>query len=497
MDNKTVCLKVWLVPVCLISLIVLSLYFICWLVPPVQASLLVLTTPDKTGDNTILPGIILNPTSGPKGSTVVITGTNFESNSSGKVWFDKHQNWLFEDDEPSASVLINDDGTFAEEISLTVPDVSPGTYYVLADIPVEKVIEAKAEFTVTKPMLTINPTATISPPFTWFHPSATYIKEMFIYPDTGIPTTIVTITGRGFQPNVLGLVWFDIHPDSIFNDDEPSYQFSTTAEGTFPEGICLTVPDVPPGKYYILADAPIEASMDLTHAPIEEVIEAKAEFTVEPVVTDGTTPPPVTPVKGQMFITPDNGVSGTTIFISGNNFPSNADARVWFDSNNNMVYDSDEPLKEFITNEYGGFYSVTLKVPPVSDAIYLIGISTPDGSILGDFKLFEVIQPQPPPMTENNPLLWVEIFVPVVIVGAVSTLTVKNRLDKKNTEKTEAKFKNGEVTIKVSNVKGKVEIKPDTPLKADKAIGVRLVQDSGKQTIKVKGRLILDVKEKK
>jgi hypothetical protein len=101
----------------------------------------------------------------------------------------------------------------------------------------------------------------------------------------------------------------------------------------------------------------------------------------------------------------------------------------------------------------------------------------------------------------NTPhFIWPWPLAPIVIIVVVvagGTILAKNQLDKKSKEKTNEKFKNGDIAIKVQNIIGKIQIKSETPFKADKAINVRLRQGPVRQSIKKKGTSFLDGKEEK
>jgi hypothetical protein len=84
----------------------------------------------------------------------------------------------------------------------------------------------------------------------------------------------------------------------------------------------------------------------------------------------------------------------------------------------------------------------------------------------------------------------------VVIVG-VTSLIIKNQLIKSKTEKTIEQFEKQGVSLKITNTAGQSLVNPDTPLKADIAIDVRLTGDVSQQSVNVEGPLLRDGKEAK
>ena len=57
----------------------------------------------------------------------------------------------------------------------------------------------------------------------------------------------------------------------------------------------------------------------------------------------------------EITIHPASGVAGSNVTIKGIGCISNTAAIVWFDSNNNTVYDNDEPSRSFTTSSDGSF----------------------------------------------------------------------------------------------------------------------------------------------
>jgi hypothetical protein len=198
---------------------------------------------------------------------------------------------------------------------------------------------------------------------------------------------------------------------------------------------------------------------------------------------------------GHTNITPVSGQPGTTITISFTGFMLVTVVQTWFDIDGDSALDVDEPSVLFdisydpnsFTNYPG---SVELIVPDVSAGDYHIYVDIPiDLAVEFEFDFHVTGFP-----LAN--LLWIICGVVLVIIS-VSILVIKKQLTKKKVKKTKEKFEKGEISLKLSNTKGKVRILSATPFRMDKAISIRLTRKSGKQSIKVEGPLLRDRKEGK
>src|SRR5256712_200336 len=110
---------------------------------PASAQFSVMTTPVAT--------ISLNPTSGPTGTTVNISGSNFAANSGITISYDNST-------IATNPVIITTDSTGSFAGSITVPTSSgAGTHTVKAADASSN--SASASFTVTTPAITLNPTS--------------------------------------------------------------------------------------------------------------------------------------------------------------------------------------------------------------------------------------------------------------------------------------------------------------------------------------------------
>jgi hypothetical protein len=204
----------------------------------------------------------------------------------------------------------------------------------------------------------------------------------------------------------------------------------------------------------------------------------------------------VTP--SNITIPPTYGFPGSNLTIAGAGFLPNTNTVVWFDTNGTNARDPGEPSRSFNTTNNGSFPAgISLTIPSVPPGNYKVLIDSPAGGNIEawiPYMVMDLTTTPPNPVFSSSWLLII-IIVLVVLVAASGGLLVKVWLDSKSIEKTNEKLKNGEIAIKVRNITSKIQIKSDTLFKADSAISVRIKQDSGKQSIKKKGKSLLAGKE--
>lgn len=367
------------------------------------------------------PVLSLSPLGGPAGTELAVSGSGFGTNSSGYVWFDVNGNGIKEENEPKVDVNTNGSGGFSA--TLTVPSVAPGYYLIRVDLPSGEPIEAEAFFKLTAPVLTLGITS--GPPgmavivtghyfapgksgWVWFDtnnnytrldedepamrvtadsvgglraslivpnvtsgaypiradlPEGGYVEAWTTFtavpvinlaPSSGLPGTLITVTGSGFMPGGEVLVWFDANRNGTKDNGEPS---TTVPSGSYGKIIAsLTVPaaGLSPGAY------PVRAGLSANEAL------AKANFTV----------------KGPaLSLSPNKGIPGTTVTVTGSRFPANTPGWVWFDTNGNYERDSGEFYKKVTANGYGKF-TVSLTIPSITAGVYYIRADLPEGSLI-------------------------------------------------------------------------------------------------------------------
>jgi hypothetical protein len=298
-----------------------GIYFIradVWPGGPVEASAPFLVTVPPP------PSIILSPTSGVPGIAVTVNGTAFTVGANGTVWFDSDGDGLFDAGEPSASVTAVT-GNFS--ISLTVPAVPVGAYFIRADVPLGLPWEVSATFTRLGPTIALAPIS-------------------------GGIGTIVTVNGTGFTVGATGLVWFDTDHDGAYDPGEPIVPVPPALAGNF----SVTLPPVPaavaPGAYFIRADVPGGLPW-----------EALATFTrLAPAIT----------------LTPTSGGPGTNVTVAGVGFTVGATGRVWFDTDHDGVFDVGEPEVPATAGAGGVIPPLpVLTVPAVPPGPYFIRADVP------------------------------------------------------------------------------------------------------------------------
>lgn len=77
--------------------------------------------------------ITIGLSSGPPGTAIIISGSDFAPNESGWAWFDTNKNYTKDVEEPAMWVTPDENGEF--KATLTIPNVAPDSYPVLVDLP--------------------------------------------------------------------------------------------------------------------------------------------------------------------------------------------------------------------------------------------------------------------------------------------------------------------------------------------------------------------------
>lgn len=266
--------------------------------------------------------ILLSINSGIPGVTTFITGSGFDANTAGTIWFDTNDNGVWDEGEPSTGVNTDEDGAISLLTSLTVPSASTGSYTVRADIGG---IGATASFTITASGIIANPLN-----------GTNRVGNGF------------TVTGSGFAPSTSFKLFIDRNGNGVF-DEAMSHDDTTSASGTvLVKG--MSWPSSPTGVYNVLLDLGKNGTID-----------ASASIVITPSIYVGT------PVNNP----------GSNIGMNIDGFGANATGYVWFDTNGNGVWDEDENRVPVTTSDAGTVTTPGLYVPAVTPGVYQVCADIP------------------------------------------------------------------------------------------------------------------------
>src|SRR5256712_7531928 len=250
-----------------------------------------------TVTTTPVPAISLNPTSGPTGTTVNISGSNFAANSGITISYDNAGIAT-----TPTTITTTSTGSFTG--SITIPSSSAaGTHTVKATDASAN--SASASFTVT--------TGTITP-------------TISLNPSSGPVGTTVTVSGSGFASNsgisiTYGGTAITTNPTTI----------TTDSTGSFAGSITVTPSSL--GTHTVKAT---DASSN----------SASAQFTVTPAIS----------------LSPSSGSAGTSVTVTGNSFSPSSHVTISFDG----TRVSTTPGK--IKTDGSGKFSASFTVPTSSAA---------------------------------------------------------------------------------------------------------------------------------
>ncbi|OPY56003.1 MAG: IPT/TIG domain protein [Pelotomaculum sp. PtaU1.Bin035] len=282
------------------------------------------------------PNITIGLGSGPPGTPVIISGTDFAANASGWIWFDKNKDYGRDAGEPAMWATTGSNGDFRG--ALIIPNVEPGSYPILADIPNDGNNDGWTSFSV--------------------------VSQFILSQNSGPPGAVIAVTGKGLGE---GIVWFDTDNDGIVEADEPS----TTANEAYGRiTASLAVPNVSQGTY------PVKLS-------INNNVQCTVNFTV----------------KGQsLSLSARKGRPGDNIVVTGTLFPQNTTGRIWFDSDGNSIKDPSE-IYEDVTTTNSGDFTTNIYIPSVTPGAYAIMAEIPGGAA---FKPAAAVSVMPAPSLSLN-----------------------------------------------------------------------------------------------
>lgn len=277
--------------------------------------------------------IILSPTSGQVGSTILYTLSGWTPSTNYTIWLDTNDNGIFDPGEGYRSRTL--DGSGGDAYNITVNQAPGGIHYVRFDLSSNGTVDASAPFTITGKLYLI-PNPAQGPPGT---------------------SVSAATNSNGFAASSSGYIWFDTDNDNAVDAGEPQAAVTTAANGTIASSGSISVPPVVAGAYQVRADI-----------PDGDGIEASASFTV----------------KLGINISPNTGVMDTvvTITVIGGCFTPNASGYIWFDTNNDSVMDASEPQVSITVSDVGAIPAgVTLDTPALlPNKIYQVRADIPAGT---------------------------------------------------------------------------------------------------------------------
>jgi hypothetical protein len=164
-DTNKAHLKLGPVFACFLALIIPVFSLLGYAAPAVaveestcyQVELTITTSALPATTSTLLSYIEITPHSGPAGTIVTVSLTDFSQVVEARVWFDSNGNGAYDVDEPFLlfTTFFNQaiSSNYTGSVQLIVPDVPDGDYQIYVDIPVGSAVEFAVNFQITSPFL--------------------------------------------------------------------------------------------------------------------------------------------------------------------------------------------------------------------------------------------------------------------------------------------------------------------------------------------------------
>jgi hypothetical protein len=213
-------------------------------------------------------------------------------------------------------------------------------------------------------------------------------------PISGNAGTAIIITGNGFTANTAGYIWFDTNGNGIKDADEPSRMLSTTSTGAIPEFTRLTVPKAPAGNYKIECD--IQGGGN---------IKVSANFTITP----------------NIVLSQQTGYSGMPVNITGSGFTANASGYIWFDTDGDRQWESNEPRVSVTCDNAGTLPDgITLMTPATGPGTYSVLADLPDNGeaeASATFTYTPTLVLNPSPVTSNLGSVVMNTIITIKVSG--------------------------------------------------------------------------------
>jgi hypothetical protein len=215
---------------------------------------------------------------------------------------------------------------------------------------------------------------------------------------SGVPGTVISLSGNGYDPGVAVLIWFDTDDDGIRGTDEFQVWVTTDASGGLTTAMSLEVPEVPVGNYSIRSDV------------------SGDEGTVSTVFS----------VTGAgISASPESGAPDTEITVSGSNFAPDTPVWIWLDTSPDSIRNTGEVQVQVAVSAAGEIPPDTqLTLPAVDAGTYMLYVSGEDGAI----EAYTSIEVTPPYSSGRSPsLLWILLFIGVAIVVSLAARFIMTR----------------------------------------------------------------------
>ena len=339
----------------------------------------------------------VSPDNGPPGTVITVSGSGFDVDESGYVWFDIDGDSIRDTGEPYDTATTDGSGVIEAGATLTVPVEARGTYAVRVDIPSGTPIEDSDTFTITPEIelddssgnvgdtLTVdgygfNDGVTVTIyydgesvgtdttdsygafyDFTFIVPDSTegthpvrardsggyaptvnytVSPEITLSSSTGAVDDVITVSGTGFAASSDITIYFD--GSSVTTDD-------TDSDGSF-SAATFNVPDTSRGSHTIKAED-------------EDNNSDTAIFTVAQKIT----------------IDPTSGASGIIITVTGTGFRANYAITIKY---NGATVVTTPPT---VTTNPTGYFSATFTVPAALAGTYEVEATDGTNTATADF----------------------------------------------------------------------------------------------------------------
>lgn len=264
--------------------------------------------------------LTINPSTGPSGTVVTLSGSNYAASASIYVYLDTTPG--------SAGIYLGNfvtdgSGNIPASTSVTIPGMPAGEYY-LETYYVNDFYQVLA-----------------SEPF-----KVTAAETLSLSTNAGPLGTVVTITGSNYAPNSVVGVYLDLTPGSA------NYylgDFTADGSGNIPASTTITIPAVDSGNYYI----------DTIYVDVNYELLASQSFTV-------------TPLGASVSVNPTSGPAGTSMTVTGSGYTDNTAYNIYLDQ---TAGTPEYYMGSFTSDGSGNIPALTLAtIPGVASGSYYVDV---------------------------------------------------------------------------------------------------------------------------